>query len=73
LYGIGQDVAQDDAEAIRWFRKAAEQGNALAQFNIGVSYSKGKGVPRDLRQARLWMQKAAAGGNDDAKKWLAAH
>jgi TPR repeat protein len=58
---------------MRWFRKAADQGDAPAQNNIGWLYAKGEGVPRDLGQAREWMQKAAANGNELAKKWLAAN
>jgi hypothetical protein len=58
---------------MRWYRKAADQGNAFAQRNVGFLYANGLGVQRDLKQAREWMQKAAAGGNEDAKKWLADH
>jgi len=32
----GRDVAQSDAEAARWFRKAAHQGHADAQYNLGI-------------------------------------
>ena len=35
---------QDYAEAVRWFRKAAEQGDADAQFNLGRMYYEGQGV-----------------------------
>jgi TPR repeat protein len=66
-------VKQDYGEAMRWFRKAADQGDALAQNNIGWMYAKGQGVPRDLSEARAWIQRAAAGGYEDAKQWLAAH
>ena len=66
-------MTQDYSEAMRWFRKAADQGDALAQNNVGWLYAKGQGVPRDLSEARVWLQKAAAGGYEDAKKWLAAH
>ena len=38
MYGTGRGVPQDDAEAVRWYRLAAEQGNADAQFNLGVVY-----------------------------------
>ena len=36
MYGAGRGVPQDDAEALRWYRLAAEEGEALAQFNLGV-------------------------------------
>ena len=35
MYQDGQGVAQDDAEAVKWFRLAAEQGDADAQSNLG--------------------------------------
>ena len=38
-------VPEDDAEAVRWYRLAAEQGNAFAQSNLGVMYANGEGVP----------------------------
>ena len=39
-------VSEDDAEAVRWYRLAAEQGHASAQFNLGVMYARGEGVFR---------------------------
>ena len=39
-----ESVPQDPAEAVKWYRKAAEQGNASAQFNLGVRYDYGEGV-----------------------------
>ena len=40
----GRGVAQDDGEAVTWFRRAAEQGNASGQFNLGLMYENGRGV-----------------------------
>ncbi|MCX8500811.1 MAG: sel1 repeat family protein [Alphaproteobacteria bacterium] len=40
-YALGRGVPQDYAEAVSWFRKAAEQGNALAQYSLGAIYKKG--------------------------------
>ena len=45
--GWAAEKAGDYAEAVKWYRKAAEQGLALAQFNLGVMYEKGKGVLQD--------------------------
>src|SRR5438874_2540794 len=73
-YRKGWDVYDDDyAEMARWFRKAADQGYSVAQYEVGVMYEEGQGVPRDLDQARAWMQKAAGQDDGRAKKWLAAH
>ena len=45
-----------------WFRKAADQGSALADWEIGQLYFDGKGVTRDSAEASVWFQKAADGG-----------
>jgi len=58
-------------EAMRFFRKAAVQGYAEAQFNIGIMYQEGKGVPQDYGQARYWYNLAAAQGFELAKQKLA--
>ena len=47
----GYGVAQDYAQAMTWYRKAADQGNALAQVDIGDLYRNGHGVPQDYAQA----------------------
>ena len=41
MYGEGQGVPQDYAEAVKWHRKAAEQGVAEAQYNLGITYGNG--------------------------------
>jgi len=51
-------VSQDYAEAVRWFRKAAEQGDAQAQFNLGLMYVNGKGVRQNYKIAKEWVGKA---------------
>lgn len=38
MYDNGQGVAEDDKEAVKWYRLAAEQGNVFAQYDLGVSY-----------------------------------
>ncbi|MGL6124676.1 MAG: tetratricopeptide repeat protein, partial [Shewanella sp.] len=40
-------------------QKAAEQGDASAQFNLAYAYDEGEGVPQDLSQALHWYTKAA--------------
>jgi uncharacterized protein len=55
-------VAQDDAEAVHWYRKAAEKGFPPAESNLGVSYENGKGVPQDYAEAVIWYRKAAEQG-----------
>ena len=44
---------------MKWYRKAAEQGHANAQSNLGWAYSKGEGAPKDYVQAFCWFTLAA--------------
>src|SRR5712691_10828758 len=57
----------DYALALREFRLLAEQGNADAQYNLGVMYAKGLGVPQDYVQAIQWFRRAAEQGNANAQ------
>ena len=43
-----------------WYRKAAEQANAIAQFNLGSLYQNGHGVQQDYSEAYFWLDLAAA-------------
>lgn len=54
-------------ESVWWLRKAAEQGNAKAQLDLGLAYDGGQGVPQDLAQAGAWYMKAAQQGNATAQ------
>ena len=67
MYHNGKGVAQDDAKAVYWYRKAAAQGEAGAQFNLGFMYVKGEGVPQDYEKAFYWFRKAAAQGYTSAQ------
>ena len=53
-YNRGEGVTEDDAEALRWYRLAAEQGSARAQFSLGVMYDCGEGVTIDDAEALRW-------------------
>ena len=61
---------KDYADAFKWYRKAAEQGHAEAQYALGGCYYLGKGVTKDHKQAVYWLRKSAAQGNADAQKLL---
>ena len=54
-------------KAAKWYRKAAEQGDVLAQTNLGALYGNGQGVAQDLVLAHMWSSLAAAQGNEDAR------
>ena len=66
-YTKGQGVAKDDAEAVQWFRKAAEQNDAPAQAALGVRYAKGQGVAKNKAEAVKWYRKAAEQNLADAQ------
>lgn len=60
--GMTANDREDYATALREWQPLAEQGDALAQYNLGLLYRKGRGVPQDDVQARKWYAKAAAQG-----------
>ena len=61
-YHSGTGVAKDTAEALRWYRKAGDHGNAAAQYNLGQAYNLGNGVEKDTAEAARRRQKAAEQG-----------
>jgi TPR repeat protein len=77
-------VAQEDAyaqgflayekanyvEALRFFRLAAEQGNASAQFELGNMHQFGEGVPQNYAEAAKWFRLAAEQGHTEAQLYL---
>jgi len=66
-YATGDAVKLDEAEAVRWFTRAAEQGNVAAQSKLGAIYFGGRGVPQDLNRAYFWMLLARASGDATSK------
>ncbi len=72
MYEQGRVVAQDHAEAVRWYRKAAEQGDAGAQYMLGTMYAGGRGVPQDYAEAVKWYRKAAERGDASSQSSLGA-
>lgn len=64
--GLAAAKRGDYATALREFHLSAEQGNALAQHNLGFMYYNGRGVKRDYVQAHKWWGLAAANGHMDA-------
>ena len=51
MYMNSQGVQQDYAEAVKWFRRAADQGNVQAQFSLGFMYEDGQGVQQNNAEA----------------------
>jgi len=52
---------------VKWFRKSAEQGNEIAQRNLGYKYHNGDGVPKDSAEAVKWFRKSAEQGDSLAQ------
>ena len=55
-------IEKDLEEAVKWYRKAAEQGYARAQYNLGHCYEYGKGVEKNEIETVKWYRKAAEQG-----------
>ena len=66
MFDYGRGVKQDYSEAKKWYRKAAEGGNASAMNALGFMYGNGLGVTRDYSEALKWFHKAIEGGNAEA-------
>lgn len=62
-YLKGEQVQQDNFEALRWFKLAADSGNVNAQYNIAVMYLNGIGVIKDSAEAVQWFVTAAENGD----------
>ena len=66
----GQGVEKDDAEAVKWYRKAVEAGDANAMINLGGMYQNGQGVNKDDWEAVKWYRKSADQGNEKGMVYL---
>jgi TPR repeat protein len=66
-YEHGFGVTADNKEAVKWYTRSAEAGNATAQFNIGCCYSVGTGVEKDDKEAFKWYTLAAEAGHTAAQ------
>jgi len=65
-------MTENNTEAVRWLRAAAEQGHAKAQFYLGTMYDTGKGTAKSDVDAYLWISLAKAGGEKEAADALDA-
>ena len=71
MYSKGQGTPQDYAATLKWYRLAAEQGDAAAQFSLGLMYYEGQGTPQDYVKALKWYRLAAELGLAAAQNNLA--
>lgn len=65
--GFSKGLAQSYRVARVWFEKAAKQGYANADYNLGQLYQVGAGVPRSFSRARYWYRRAAARGSVEGR------
>jgi TPR repeat protein len=70
-YLTGDGVRKDDAEAVKWLRKAADQDNAAGERYLAEMYFKGRGVPADNAEAAKWLRLAAEQGDAQSQHNLA--
>jgi TPR repeat protein len=69
-YHNGEGVPQDDAQAMRWFERAADQGYVDAQATAGAYYWAGRGVPKDLTRSYFWSTVALRQGDSSMESRL---
>ena len=62
MYENGRGVEKSNTEAVKWYRKSAEQGHATAQKNLAWMYREGRGVERSNAEAIKWYRKAEQNG-----------
>ena len=68
MYNTGTWLEQDQKEAVKWYRKSAEQGNGFAQFSLALTYDAGLlGVKQDNVTAYAWYNFAAAHEDENGK------
>jgi TPR repeat protein len=87
MYDTGAGIPEDDTEAVKWYRKAAEQGygeavkwfhdaalrgDAVAQYTIGVMYAEGNDPAQSHAEAVKWYRMAAEQGHARAQTDLGA-
>ena len=63
-------MAEDKAEAVKWYTKASEQGYAQAQNDLGYCYDLGTAVPEDKAEAVKWHRKAPGQDHAEAQNHL---
>jgi len=68
MEGISPEA--NDREAIMWYRKAAEQGEAQAMTELGKLHAEGRGVPQSFLHAKGHFERAAGLGNREARAYL---
>lgn len=71
LLGYILDKAEDNKAAVQWYRRAAENGNAVGAYRLASMYAAGDGFPRDYEEALRWYRQSAAADYGPALEVLA--
>lgn len=58
---------RDDAQALKWFKLAADKDHPVAQLHLGEMYAQGHGLPQDVSEGVRWYQLAAEQGHPKAQ------
>ena len=67
LFGCEEDIDK----ALYWFKKAAQNNNSEAQYNIGMIYLNGEGVKRNHNVAKKWFEKSSLQNHYESNYQLA--
>lgn len=67
MYQQGLGLPQNNSEAAKWYRRAADNGHSRAPQNLGAMYEEGAGVLQNFGEAAKWYRVAAERGNVVAK------
>jgi TPR repeat protein len=73
LYQSGNGVGANAVEAAWWCAKAAEQGQAEAQFQLGIMYLEGIGVTQNSSNALHWISQAANKASSGSQGSITVH
>lgn len=69
----GTSLQTSEGDVVTWFRRAADQGDAWAQLELGNLYNEGHGVEQDDHEAIKWRLRAAEQGNQFVARNLGGH
>jgi|SRR6056300_494473 TPR repeat protein len=68
--GVRAYKQEDYRTAFREWRPLAEQGEARAQFNLGIMYAQGKGIGKNYLLSYVWLSLANKNGHNKAKQYI---
>ncbi|MGB0169740.1 MAG: tetratricopeptide repeat protein [Paracoccaceae bacterium] len=62
MHSFGLGVVPDYKASVKWYTRAAEQGDPIAQYNLARLYYLGQGVKENLAYAHMWANHASSNG-----------